>query len=174
MPRRGRWSQRLLVVPTVLSVVSARPASSAQPAVQPIAQDPAQPPAPTQEQVAGQGFVVVVHAANPTPSLPREQVARLFLRKVSRWPAGSPSLPVDLRADAPARAAFTKRVLAKSVPSVKAYWQERIFSGRDVPPPEQPTEADAVAYVRQHPGAVTYVSPAVELPRGVRALLVTE
>jgi ABC-type phosphate transport system substrate-binding protein len=174
MPRRSGWSQRLLVVSTVLSVAAARPTTSTQPAVQPSAQDPAQPPAPTQEQVAGQGFVVVVHAANPTPSLPREQVARLFLRKVSRWPGGSPSLPVDLRADAPARAAFTKRVLAKSVPSVKAYWQERIFSGRDVPPPEQPSEADAVAYVRLNPGAVAYVSPAAELPRGVRALLVTE
>ena len=174
MPRRWRWSHPLLVLPTVLSVAAARPQPSAQAAVQPAAQDPPQPPAPTQEQLAGQGFVVVVHAANPTPSLPREQVARLFLRKVQRWPGGSPSLPVDLRADAPARVAFTKRVLTKSVPSVKAYRQERIFSGRDVPPPEQPSEADAVAYVRVNPGAVAYVSPAVELPRGVRALLVTE
>jgi ABC-type phosphate transport system substrate-binding protein len=118
--------------------------------------------------------VVVVHAGNPTPALSRDQVARLFLRKVSRWPSGAPSLPVDLRADAPARAAFTKQVLAKSITSVKAYWQERIFSGRDVPPPEQPTEADAVAFVRANPGAVAYVSPAVELPAGVRALTVTE
>jgi ABC-type phosphate transport system substrate-binding protein len=122
----------------------------------------------------GSGFVVVVHAGNPTAALSRDQVARLFLRKVSRWPSGAPSLPVDLRADAPARAAFTKQVLAKSITSVKAYWQERIFSGRDVPPPEQPTEADAVAFVRANPGAVAYVSPAVELPAGVRALTVTE
>ena len=160
----------------MLLVAAVRPSAPVQPPVTSAAQAPvtsaAQPPA--SDQVAAQGFVVVVHVANPTPSLPREQVARIFLRKLSRWPGGSPSLPVDLRADAPARVAFTKRVLAKSVPSVKAYWQERIFSGRDVPPPEQPTEADAVAYVRANPGAVAYISPAAELPRGLRALPVTE
>ena len=124
--------------------------------------------------LAGAAFVVVVHADNPTPSLTREHLARLFLRKVARWPGGQPALPVDLPADAPAREAFTRRVLARSVTAVRAYWQERIFSGRDVPPPERAGEAEALAYVRAHPEAVGYVSATTALPHGVRVLPVTE
>ncbi len=119
-------------------------------------------------------FVVVVHADNPTPSLPRETLARLFLRKLARWPGGQPALPVDLPADAPVRASFSRHVLARSVTAVRAYWQERIFSGRDVPPPERADEAEALAYVRAHPAAVGYVSATATLPPGVRVLPVTE
>lgn len=116
------------------------------------------------------GFVVVVHEENPVASLPRAQVARLFLRKVRRWPDGAAVLPVDLAPDAPARAAFSGIVMGKSVASVRAYWQARIFSGRDVPPPEKASEADALAHVRAEPAAVGYVSDDAVLPPGVRVL----
>jgi ABC-type phosphate transport system substrate-binding protein len=119
-------------------------------------------------------FVVVVHRANPAEALPREQVARLFLRKVKRWPDGAEAEPVDLAPNAPARAAFTRAVLGKSVATVRAYWQQRIFSGAEVPPPEKMAEAEVLEYVRTHPAAVTYVSGGATLPSGVRALTVTE
>jgi hypothetical protein len=129
---------------------------------------PAPPPAPDP------GYVVVVHAANPSSALPREQVARLFLRKVKRWPSGADAEPVDLAPAAPARDAFTRHVLGKSVASVRAYWQQRIFSGAEVPPPEKAAEADALEFVRTHPAGVGYVSPAAGLPAGVRALPLSE
>ncbi|MDF1503666.1 hypothetical protein [Roseisolibacter sp. H3M3-2] len=150
MPRRLRWS--------ALSLALVLPSA------------PPRQPVPTAQAAAG--YVVVVHASNPTPAMPREQVAKLFLRKATRWPSGAPALPVDLRGGEPAREAFTREVLGKSVPSVKAYWQARIFSGYDVPPPEQPSEAQAVAFVRANPGAVGYVSGSAVLPEGVRALAV--
>lgn len=121
---------------------------------------------------AESGFVVVVHASNAAAAMPREQIARLFLRKVKRWPNGVDAEPVDLAPAAPARAAFTQTVLGKSIATVRAYWQQRLFSGADVPPPEKASEDDAIAFVRAHPGAVTYVSPTATLPAGVRALAV--
>jgi len=33
-----------------------------------------------------------------------------------------------------------------------------IFSGKGIPPPEKPYDADVVAFVRETPGAVGYVS----------------
>jgi ABC-type phosphate transport system substrate-binding protein len=130
--------------------------------------------APAARPAAGPAFVVVVHATNPSAALPRDQVARLFLRKVKRWPNGAPAEPVDLAPGAPARDQFTRAVLGKSVATVRAYWQQRIFSGAEVPPPEKAGEADALDFVRTHPGAVTYVSGAAALPPGVRPLDVTE
>jgi ABC-type phosphate transport system substrate-binding protein len=119
-------------------------------------------------------FTVVVHASNPAAALPRELVARLFLRKLTRWPGGGPADPVDLAPGAPARAAFTRAVLGKSVASVRMYWQQRIFSGAEVPPPEKAAEGEALEYVRTHAGAVAYVSATSAVPTGVRALEVTE
>jgi ABC-type phosphate transport system substrate-binding protein len=119
-------------------------------------------------------FVVVVNAANPIASLPREQLARLFLRKVKRWPNGTLAEPVDLAPDDPTRAEFTREVLGKSVSTVRAYWQQRLFSGAEVPPPEKASEDDALQFVRSHPAGLTYVAPDVALPNGVRALAVGE
>jgi hypothetical protein len=49
-------------------------------------------------------------------------------------------------------------VLQRSVAAVKAYWQQRIFSGRGVPPPELDSEERVVVYVLEHEGAVGYLS----------------
>ncbi len=167
-PRRRARPAAALAAALGAVVLAARPAGGARPAQPPPAAPAAARPA------AGPAFVVVVHATNPSAALPRDQVARLFLRKVKRWPNGAPAEPVDLAPGAPARDQFTRRVLGKSVATVRAYWQQRIFSGAEVPPPEKAGEADALDFVRTHPGAVAYVSGAVPLPAGVRELAVGE
>jgi hypothetical protein len=101
-------------------------------------------------------------------------VSQFFLKKATRWESGAIALPVDLPADSPVREAFSRRVLSKSVSSIKAYWQQQIFSGRDVPPPEQKTEAEALEFVRSNAAAIAYVSPVAVLPRGVRVLTMTD
>jgi ABC-type phosphate transport system substrate-binding protein len=117
-----------------------------------------------------EGFLVVVNEQNTVAPMPRALVSRLFLKKVTHWESGPPALPVDLPADSPVRDAFTRRVLAKSVGSVKAYWQQQIFSGRDVPPPEKPGDDAVIEFVKANTAAIAYVSPGASLPRGVRVL----
>ena len=120
------------------------------------------------------GFIVVVNDQNAVRAMSRAQVSRYFLKKISRWDSGAVAMPVDLPANSPVREAFSRRVLAKSVSSVKAYWQQQIFSGRDVPPPEKPSDDAVLEFVQTNPAAIAYVSPNVALPRGVRALDVTD
>jgi ABC-type phosphate transport system substrate-binding protein len=115
---------------------------------------------------------VIVNPATPVTSLPREQVSRLFLRKVARWDGGAPVLPVDLAESAAVRDAFSRAVHRRTVAMITGYWQRQIFSGRQLPPPDRASEADVVAYVRSTPGAIGYVSAAADL-RGVRVLTVT-
>ncbi len=123
--------------------------------------------------VAGaQEFTVIVNAANPLASMPRDDVAKLFLKKTVSWQSGQAASPVELPAAAKAREAFARTVLNKSIPQVKSYWQQQIFSGRDVPPPEKQSENDVVAFVRSNPGAIGYVSKGVDIGRGVKALTV--
>jgi ABC-type phosphate transport system substrate-binding protein len=120
------------------------------------------------------GFVVVVNDQNTVGVMSRAQVARYFLKKISRWEGGAVAMPVDLPVGSPVREAFSRRILAKSVTSVKAYWQQQIFSGRDVPPPEKPSDDAVLEFVQMHPAAIAYVSPNVTLPRGVRMLDVAD
>ena len=119
-----------------------------------------------------QEFTVIVNAANPLASMPRDDVAKLFLKKTVSWQSGQAASPVELPAAAKAREAFARTVLNKSIPQVRSYWQQQIFSGRDVPPPEKQSENDVVAFVRSNPGAIGYVSKGVDIGRGVKALTV--
>lgn len=77
---------------------------------------------------------------------------------MKHWPADGPVIPVDLGPDSVARRRFSEEVLSRSVAGVKNYWQQLIFSGRDLPPPEFSTEEEVIRYVGKTPGSVGYVS----------------
>jgi ABC-type phosphate transport system substrate-binding protein len=121
---------------------------------------------------AQQRFVVVVHADNPATSMKRDDLSRLFFKRTSKWPGGLVALPVDLSANQELRIAFTSSVHGKSIGAVRAFWQQQIFSGRDVPPPEKGTQADVLEFVKANPGAVGYVAAGIPLIPGVKALAV--
>lgn len=105
-----------------------------------------------------EGYKLVVNTANLATTLPRKQVSAMFLKKVTAWDHGGKVSPVDLGADSPVRETFTKDVHGKTVAAVKGYWQQLIFSGRGVPPPEKSSDAEVIAFVKASPGAVGYVS----------------
>lgn len=116
-------------------------------------------------------FRVIVHPSNALKAAERAFVANAFLKKVTRWSEGEVIRAVDLRPDNPVRRRFTEEVLKRSVGAVRGYWQQRIFSGRDVPPLELDSDEGVVAFVAKYPAAVGYVSGAAKLV-GVRELVV--
>jgi ABC-type phosphate transport system substrate-binding protein len=103
-------------------------------------------------------FVVIVNPARRASNIDGKFVADAFLRRATRWPDDTAIQPVDLGPEAPARARFSQTILSRSVSSVRSYWQQRIFSGQGLPPPELPDEDAVVSYVATHPGAIGYVS----------------
>jgi ABC-type phosphate transport system substrate-binding protein len=103
-------------------------------------------------------YRIIVHPSNPATSVDRSFLEDAFLKKITTWPGGDVIHPVDLAPDSPVRRKFTHDVLNRSVEAVKGYWQQRIFSGRDVPPPEMDSDDDVVKFVLKHEGGVGYVS----------------
>ena len=129
---------------------------------------PAAPvPAPAQE------FTIIVNSANPVTTMSKEEVAKIFLKKTGTWESGESVAPVELPATTRTREPFARVILGKSLPQVKSYWQQQIFSGRAVPPPEKQTESDVVAFVRANANAIGYIAKGKELGRGVKVLEVT-
>ena len=113
----------------------------------------------------GVDFWVIVHADNPLGSLSREFLVDAFLKRSTHWDGGETLRPVDQRVDSPARRRFSEKVLQRSVAAVKNYWQQRIFSGRELPPPELESDEAVISYVSKHRGAVGYVYSAAKLDR---------
>jgi ABC-type phosphate transport system substrate-binding protein len=107
----------------------------------------------------GGNYKVVVNPSNPVTSLTKEELARIFLKKNTRFPDGRPVSPVDLPVSSSIRESFSKSVLGKPASAVDAYWQQQIFSGRDIPPPQR-SEGAAISFVRSNESGIAYVSAA--------------
>jgi len=103
-------------------------------------------------------FKVIAHAARPDTKVGRAFLADAFLKNVTRWADNENVHPVDQRPNTAVRRRFSESVLKRSVPAVKTYWQQRIFSGRGVPPPELDSDEAVVRWVEEHPGAVGYIN----------------
>jgi ABC-type phosphate transport system substrate-binding protein len=119
-----------------------------------------------------QEFQVVVNAANPTASMPKGEVAEVFLKRKARWSNGVAITPVDQAKNSPLRDAFSRGVHGKPATAIVSFWQQQIFSGKDVPPAERTSDSAVIEFVRDNPGAVGYVSPGATLGGGVKRLTV--
>ncbi len=109
-------------------------------------------------------FKVIVHASNPTEKLTKQEISKLFLKKIKQWEGTNETvLPVDLVEDSPVRAKFSKDIHERKVSSIKAYWQKQIFSGRGVPPEEKKSDAEVLEYVSENSGAIGYISESAEI-----------
>jgi len=103
-------------------------------------------------------FVLIVNSKNETTKLDKKTVADIFLKKQTHWSDDSTIKPVDQTKSAPVRARFSQDVLDRSVTSVRTYWNQVVFSGGGVPPPELDSDAGIVKYVIANPGAIGYVT----------------
>lgn len=105
-----------------------------------------------------QDFKVIVNSANSTSELPASVAAKIFLKETAKFPNGTGASPVDLGKGSATRAAFSKAVHGRAVSAIESYWQQQIFSGKEVPPATKGSDDEVVAYVKATPGGIGYVS----------------
>jgi hypothetical protein len=107
---------------------------------------------------APSSYRLIANPSCPVSAVNRAFVSQVFLKKVRRWPDGEAIQPVDLDPRSAVRQNWSAEVLSRSVEAVRIYWQQMIFSGRELPPPELRSDAEVVGYVLRRPGAIGYVS----------------
>jgi ABC-type phosphate transport system substrate-binding protein len=125
---------------------------------------------PASAQSSG-GYVVIVNPANSVTQVDEAYLARVFLKKLTHWSDGELMRPVDQSVDSGVRRRFDEEVLGRSVAGVRNQWQQAIFAGRDVPPPELDSDTAVVEFVLKYPGAIGYVSTHADV-RGARVLVI--
>jgi ABC-type phosphate transport system substrate-binding protein len=101
--------------------------------------------------------VAVVSAKNPVAALSKEQVVDIFLGKASRFPDGSPTVPIDLAEGSAAREEFYAKFAGKSSAQLKAHWSKIIFTGRGQPPREALNSAEMKKLIVENPYVIGYL-----------------
>ena len=123
------------------------------------------------------GFRVIVGTSNPLTSVKRDDLARIFLKKLTRSKDGQELSPVDQSARSAVRAAFSERVLVKEgldkISAVENYWRQQIYSGRGNPPSVKISDDEVRKFVAATPGAIGYVGEKADLT-GVKAVTVQD
>jgi ABC-type phosphate transport system substrate-binding protein len=118
-------------------------------------------------------YKLIVHPSNPTTQITRLKVGEIFLKKEKRWPDGQPAVPVEPPGKSAVRQRFDQEIFGKPVIAISAYWQQMIFGGKGVPPPEKASDAEIVAFVRDTPGAIGYVWSGADAS-GVKVVAITD
>jgi ABC-type phosphate transport system substrate-binding protein len=108
--------------------------------------------------LAAQDYKVVVNSANATGEISSDALGKIFLKQAAKFPDGAAATPVEPAKASPARAAFAKAVLGRTVQNLDTFWQQQIFSGKDVPPANKASDDEVIAFVKSNPGAIGYVS----------------
>jgi hypothetical protein len=109
----------------------------------------------TPPPLAQNAYKIVVNPANPTSSLTRAELSRMFLEP-STWPDGQPVLPVDMTAGSPLRDVFSTTVHGEPAAAVAARITPARRGGK--PPMTLSSDPDVIQYVRLKLGAIGYVS----------------
>jgi ABC-type phosphate transport system substrate-binding protein len=119
-------------------------------------------------------FKVIVHPDVNLAAIPKGELAKIILRKSSKFSDGTKAQPVDLAANSPIREAFSLAVHGRSTSKIESFWQRQIFSGRNVPPPQLASDAEVIAHVGKTPGGIGYVSDGAKVTGTVKVVNVVE
>jgi ABC-type phosphate transport system substrate-binding protein len=115
--------------------------------------------------------VVIVAHDSPISSMTRDQLADLFLGKVSGLPGIGTITPVDQEEGAAVREQFYKKAASKNSAQLNAYWSRRIFTGKGEPPIAAGNTSAVKRAVASNPYVIGYI-PESALDGTVRPVLV--
>ena len=120
---------------------------------------------------AQSGYRVIVNPANPVSSISKGKIWQLFLERAV-WKNGDRVTPVDLPPTSPVREVFSSHALGLPARVVAETW-DRLADVGGHPPPALASDAEVLAYVRQKPGAIGYVSLDPDV-QGVKVVFVAK
>ena len=124
------------------------------------------------DEAQAQEFQVVVNAASGTAEISAGDLSKIFQKKAGNLPSGESAKPVDQDKDAAVREVFSQAVHGRSVGQIESFWQQQIFSGKNVPPEKKNSDAEVLDFVRSNPGAIGYVSASASVGAGVKVVQV--
>lgn len=113
-------------------------------------------------------LIVIANPDVPVAHLSQDELASIYLLKTTVWRGGGNIVPVNREAANAARTLFSDVVLRQLPNALTAYWNQMHFKGK-APPLIQESDQAVLAFVQNVPGAIGYISAAVQ-PQNVKIL----
>jgi hypothetical protein len=104
-----------------------------------------------------QDVVVVANRHVQISQISSGDLRDIFTGVRSRFPDGSPAVPVTLKGG-PAHEVFLKNHVGKGPEEFRTLWRKAVFTGQGAMPRAFDSEAALLEYVAATPGALGYVS----------------
>lgn len=103
-------------------------------------------------------FVLVVNAGNDVTTISREDAELIFLNKKRSWPDGK-NIAVVINENPKTHDSFSHTVLRRSPSQFLAFRKRMLFRGQAMPSATLRTDNAVVAFVAEHAGGISYISP---------------
>jgi ABC-type phosphate transport system substrate-binding protein len=115
-------------------------------------------------------WLVIAKADSRIPSLSKNEVERIFMKKLKVLPNGTHVTPVGQISNPTVDEPFFKALTGKDRSQLTAYWARLLFTGKDRPPTDGKTNAGVIELVMANPHALGYIEASALTP-DVRVVL---
>lgn len=105
-------------------------------------------------------LVVIVQADSPVQTLSKDEVERIFLKKLKVFPNGDEAVPIGQLSRAEIDEQFYTKLSGKSKVELKAYWARLMFTGKDRPPKDGKDNDGVKAIVASDRRAIGFIEEA--------------
>jgi len=101
--------------------------------------------------------IVVAHAKSDIAAVDQDTLKKLFLGKTAKI-NGSQVRAVNLPDSDPLKIEFDEKVVGKDPGKMKAYWANRIFTGKGAPLDQVSSEDNMVVWLAENKDGIGYLS----------------
>lgn len=101
--------------------------------------------------------VAVIVNPSVAGDISESDIKRIFLGKKKSFPGGGEVIPIDQKEGSSAKVSFVTTALGKNEQQMKAYWAQRLFTGKGTPPKVVDTDAEVKKLVSENPAVIGYI-----------------
>ncbi|MDI1230822.1 MAG: hypothetical protein PSU93_06720 [Methylobacter sp.] len=114
--------------------------------------------------IASADLYIIANKDLPAAQLDKSDIAAIYLLKKKHWENGEDIMPINLPAQADARARFTAEIFDSTPDKLGSYWDKMLFKG-ETPPVTQNSEQAVILFVERIKGAIGYVETKPQSPQ---------
>ncbi|MGZ3649878.1 MAG: hypothetical protein ACXVCI_09115 [Bdellovibrionota bacterium] len=104
-------------------------------------------------------------------SLTKDELHDIYFQNGGRLNGGQAVIPLDYKADNPLREQFYEKAFSRSQVQMKAYWAQRIFTGKGNPPMTVENAKEAATLIlEKHENYIGYMNES-DVARNMNVLL---
>ncbi len=101
-------------------------------------------------------IAVIVHPDN-TAKLSAHTISRIFLGKEKTFEGNIRAIPIDQKIDTKVYEDFSRVILRRQPQQVRAYWAQRLFTGKGTPPRGGLKSSEVKKLVASNPSFIGYI-----------------